>query len=111
MHDDKITQEEFERAATMNSFPTITIPDPAAVGKWLDEQLPPLPHDTQTPTYGCNGWCVVRYDGTRHIVPMGKTPEDLLEDMRAMLAVSDPLAKLRKEAEAHGYALMKIPTD
>ena len=93
-------------------FPNITIPDPAAVGKWLDEQQP-------------------MYDGSRHAVAFrhGKlevehwipgceffrvaayTPDVLLEDIRARLAEHDPLAKLRKEAEAMGYGLLKLPQD
>ena len=109
-HDDyNMTQQEFEQAATMN-FPTITIPDPAAVGAWLDQEQPDISGPTR-PTYGINGWCLVYWTGETHIVPLGATPEDLLASLRDKLKEHDPLAKLRKNAEAHGYVLMKLPTD
>ena len=91
-------------------FYSITIPDPAAVGKWLDQEQADKssPH---RPTFGAYGWQVCHWTGQTHIVPSGATPEELLADLRAKLAEHDPLAKLRKEAEAMGFALMKIPTD
>ena len=88
------------------NFPTITIPDPAAVGAWLDEQVPQ-----------CNGWTHgVHYRhgaySTMHWITPGSyvdaqatSPENLLANLRANLAALDPLAKLRKEAEQHGYEL------
>ena len=42
---------------------------------------------------------------------IGATVEDALAALRAKLAAIDPLAKLRKQAMAHGYALMKLPED
>ena len=84
------------------TFPTITIPDPAAVGKWLDEQLPAVdPHRVNYLHSGrlitCHwltpGACI---DG------IGDTPEAILADIRRQLADNDPLAKLRKEWIAAG---------
>ena len=73
MHDDyNMTQEQFEQAATMN-FPLITIPDPAAVGAWLDQEQPDISGPAR-PTYGINGWCLVYWTGETHIVPIGATP-------------------------------------
>ena len=109
MHDDNITQEQFEKAAIMN-FPTISIPDPAAVGKWLDQEQPGKagPH---LPTYS-DAWAVCHWHtGGDYVYARAETPEALLNEIRAKLTESDPLAKLRKEAEQHGYALMKLPED
>ena len=44
-------------------------------------------------------------------VGKGATITDALADLRAKFAANDPLAKLRKEAMAAGYALMKLPED
>jgi hypothetical protein len=41
----------------------------------------------------------------------GVTVADALADLRERFAADDPILKLRKEAEAHGYALMKLPED
>jgi len=93
------------------NFPTITIPDPAAVGKWLDEQVPsPDPHRVSLMA-SCGWVCFHWITTTRWLEAEGNTPEELLADIRAKLAELDPLAKLRKDAESHGYALMKLPTD
>jgi hypothetical protein len=40
----------------------------------------------------------------------GATVTDALADLRCKVAANDPLAKLRKEADKHGYLLMKMPT-
>ncbi len=93
----------------MNAFPTITIPDPAAVGKWLDEELPTTwPHAA---SFGKTGWTGSHCSGADWTYGMGKTPEEMLSDIRRQIAEKDPVAKLRKEAEAQGFALMKLPED
>ena len=92
------------------NFPTITIPDPAAVGAWIDQEQPDISGPAR-PTYGINGWQVCHWTGETHIVPSGATPEDLLANLRDRLKEHDPVAKLRKNAESHGYVLMKLPTD
>ena len=103
MHDDNITQEEFKQAATMN-FPTITIPDPVAVGAWLDEQVPSK-SGAQQPSFD-GFWSVCHWHmPTDYVFARADTPEALLADIRAKLAEHDPLDKLRKDAEAHGYEL------
>jgi hypothetical protein len=102
----KITPKQPE---SMN-FPTITIPDPAAVGKWLDEQQPGK-GGAHSVSYS-DEWSVCHwYGGSDYIYARAATPEALLAEIRRKLAENDPLAKLRKEAEAAGYALMKFPTD
>ena len=106
-HDDNLTQEEFEAAMNAN-FPLITIPDPVAVGKWLDEQQPDI-SSPQRPTFGIYGWQVCHWTGVTHIVPNGATPEELLVNLRAKLAEHDPLAKLRKEWEAMGKPDLNNP--
>ena len=83
------------------NFPLITIPDPAAVGAWLDQEQPDKSSPSR-PTYGVYGWQVCHWTGETHVVPSGATPEDLLTSLRAKLAEHDPLAKLRKEWEAMG---------
>jgi hypothetical protein len=92
-------------------FPTITIPDPAAVGKWLDEQAPSQDnHRVHFMAGGC--WTCYHWNSpTRYFDANGDTPEDLLADIRRQLAENDPLAKLRAEADKHGYVLTKMPTD
>ena len=90
------------------NFPRITIPDPAAVGKWLDEQVPCVcPH---RPRFN-DGWQVIHWHNSEAMHANGSDHEALLADIRRQLAESEPLAKLRKEAEQHGYALMKLPED
>jgi hypothetical protein len=88
------------------NFPTITIPDPAAVGAWIDQDQPEA--SPARPTYGMSGWATVFWTGTTHIVPTGETPEEMLANLREKLTEYSPLAKLRKDAEAAGYALAKI---
>jgi hypothetical protein len=90
-------------------FPTITIPDPAAVGKWLDDELGvvSLPH---SPCYYASGWgCNHWHLPCDYVSGNGATPEELLSDLRAKLAENDPLAKLRKEAEKAGFTLTPLP--
>lgn len=93
------------------NFPTVTIPDPAAVGKWLDEQVPcGDPHRVHFMAGGY--WRAFHWTNpTTYVDAEGLTPQALLADIQAKLAANDPLAKLRKEAEAHGYALIKLPED
>jgi hypothetical protein len=44
-------------------------------------------------------------------VGKGQTVADAMDDLRAKLAENNPLAKLRAEADKHGYVLTKMPTD
>jgi hypothetical protein len=93
-------------------FPTITIPDPEAVGKWLDQEQPMYDKSSHAVAFrrgkfevehwvpGCNFYRVAAF-----------TPSALLEDIRAKLAAHDPLAKLRAEAAKAKYVLVKMPTD
>ena len=94
------------------TFPQITIPDPAAVGRWLDEQLG-AGSSHSNPSFSTDiGWHHIHwFEGSKYVSATGDTPEALLADIRRQLAENDPLEKLRKEAEQHGFALMKIPTD
>ena len=90
------------------TFPTITIPDPAAVGKWLDEQLPP--DDSHAPMLSESGWYGSHLERGRPMIHgRGDTPEALLADIRRQLAENDPLAKLRKEWIAAGKPNLEAP--
>jgi hypothetical protein len=92
------------------TFPQITIPDPAAVGKWLDEELPQYA-GKHTAHYS-NEWAVCHWHTPGdYIYARGETPEAVLAEIRLQLAQMDPLYKLRAEADKHGYCLMKLPTD
>ena len=93
------------------NFPLITIPDPAAVQAMLEEAFPDS--YLAAASYDRRGWAMFAFLRDRKEDPTGHgaTPEECLADLRAKLAENDPLAKLRKEAEAHGFALMKLPTD
>lgn len=84
------------------NFPTITIPDPAAVGKWLDGQVPT--QYSHRAVYGVAGWTSLFYPFGRieSEVATGNTPEELIADIQAKLAANDPLAKLRKDWIAAG---------
>jgi len=94
------------------NFPTITIPDPAAVGAWLDQEVPQCNDWRHNIHYRHGAYSTMHWTApASYVDATGATPEDLLADLRANLAIHDPLAKLRKEAEQHGYALMKLPTD
>ena len=105
--DDDITQGEFEEAMTAN-FPTITIPDPAAVGAWLDEQQPGSFPARVSYTAG-NMYCVHWPVGNDCVIPYGATPDELLVNLRAKIAERDPVAKLAKDAAEAGYSLTPIP--
>lgn len=108
MHDDYITQEEFERAATMK---TIIIEDPAQVKELLDLELG-INTGGHHPLFTRDGWRASHWvAGIEYVDGTGSTAAELLADLKAKIAEHDPLAKLRKEAEAHGYALMKLPED
>ena len=100
-HDDNLTQEEFEAAMNAN-FPLITIPDPLAVGKWLDDNA--LTRHGHRPVYGRAGWSNVFFlaDCSDSLVSTAETPELLLSDILRKIGERDPLAKLRKEWEALG---------
>ena len=87
------------------TFTTITIPDPAEVGAWLDKEQPDK-GSPQRPTFGIYGWQVCHWTGESHIVPCGATPEELLANLRAKLAEHDPLAKAREQLESAGYAVI-----
>jgi len=41
----------------------------------------------------------------------GATIEDAMADLRAKFAAHDPLVRIRKQAEALGYGLLKLPQD
>jgi hypothetical protein len=84
------------------NFPEITIPEPAAVGKWLSQELSQKgPHHA---VFTKSGWSTCHWPkgGGPFIPGDGDTPEALLADIRRQLAENDPLAKLRKEWEAMG---------
>jgi hypothetical protein len=84
------------------TFPTITIPDPAAVGKWLDEQLPNRDGSSHMPSRYADRWRALYWtSGSKYVSASGDTPEALLADIR-QLAENDPLEKLRKEWVAAG---------
>lgn len=44
-------------------------------------------------------------------VGKGATVEDAMADLRAKFIANDPVAKIRKQAEALGYGLLKLPQD
>lgn len=92
------------------NFPQITIPDPAAVGKWLDEQIPPA--SEHCPMFRDGEWQACHWFApAEYVFATGDSPESLLAKIRELMGENDPLAKLRKEAEQHGYGLMKLPED
>ena len=85
------------------NFPLITIPDLAAVGAWLDEELG-TNNGTHRPMYSMDGTICLNHwhKPADCIFATAITPEDLLADIRRQVAENDPLAKLRKEWEAMG---------
>ena len=85
------------------NFPQITIPDPAAVGKWLDEQLA-AGSSHSNPSFSTEiGWHHIHWLApSKYVSATGDTPEALLADIRRQIAENDPVAKLRKEWEAAG---------
>lgn len=97
------------------NFPTITIPDPAAVGKWLDDELPDehgLPH---RPIFIYDQWCLSHFYNGRNLTSFHPSPEEGLADLKRQIAAidedRDELTKVRKQAAKLGYALMKLPED
>ena len=94
------------------NFPTITIPDPAAVGKWLDCEEPQSHSRDHIVHYTSGNLSTMHWiEPCEYVDAKGSTPDELLVNLRAKLAEHDPLAKPRKEAEARGFALMKLPTE
>jgi hypothetical protein len=93
----------------LSDMNTITIPDPTEVLLKLQNALPDAAK-VDTPRFGPYGWhCVYWPTVSECIIGNGDTPEELLNDLQIKLSALDPLAKLRKQAMAHGYALMKLP--
>jgi len=93
-------------------FPTITIPDPAAVGAWLDCEHPQTHSWNHLVHYAHGNLTTMHWTAPgEYVDARGDTPEALLADLRANIAAHDPLEKLRKEAEAAGYSLMKLHED
>lgn len=93
------------------NLPIITIPDPAAVGAWLDKELGviALPH---RPNYGPSGWsCNHWHVCNDFLMATGNTIPELVENLRLKIEEYDPLAKLRKDAKSAGFALMPLPTE
>lgn len=90
------------------NFPTITIPDPAAVQAMLVEAFPES--YLAAASYDHRGWSMFAFLRGRKEDPTGHgaTPEEALADLRAKLAATDPLAKLAKQAAEAGYALTPI---
>lgn len=92
------------------NFPQITIPDPAAVGKWLDEQVPG--HCAHEPAVYDGNWRVTHWDSYIDCFTVSAgSPEMLLPAIQRKREERDPLKKLRDEAKALGYGLMKLPED
>jgi hypothetical protein len=90
---------------------TITIEDPAQVKELLDRELGSN-IGGHHPIFTRDGWRASHWTGSiEYVDGSGATAAELLADLRDKIANYDPLAKLRKEAEKAGYALMKIPTD
>lgn len=97
------------------NFPTVTIPDPAAVGKWLDDELPDehgLPH---RPIFICDQWLLSHFHKGKSLSSTGASPEECIADLKRQIVNidegRDELDKVRKQAEKLGYALMKLPED
>ena len=90
------------------NFPTVTIPDPAAVGKWLDEQVPTYDNSPHYPQWWNGAWAVLHWmPEAKSVTAKGDSPELVLADLREKLAEHDPLAKLRKEWESLGCPELK----
>ena len=94
------------------NIPTITIPDPTAVGAWLDHEVPQC-HDWKHGVHFRGGVFSTMHwlSPSSYVEACAATPCELLANLRANIAAHDPLAKLRADAKAAGYALMKLPED
>ena len=94
------------------NFPLITIPDPAAVGAWLDEQVPQAYEWKHHIVFSRGRLSTMHWtSASTYVDADGKTFDELLANLRHAIESAAPLAKLRKDAESHGFALMKLPTD
>jgi len=90
---------------------TITIEDPAEVGALLDREFG-TEGGGHHAMFTQHGWSTYHYlTGTDTVRGSGANASELVENLRANIAKGDPLTKLRKEAEAQGFALMKLPED
>jgi hypothetical protein len=88
---------------------TITIEDPAEVGELLDREFG-TECGSHHAMFTRHGWSAVHYrTGIEAVRGSGATPAELVENLRAAIAAADPLTKLRKEAEAQGFALTPLP--
>ena len=94
-----------------NIMKTITIEDPAQVKEMLDLELGSN-IGGHHPMFTRDGWRASHWTGgIEYVDGTGATAAELLADLKAKIAAHDPLAKLRAEADKHGYALMKLPAD
>lgn len=91
------------------TFPTITIPDPASVGKWLDEELGT--DEGKHAAMFCNyGWtCLHWFSASDYVRGTAPTPGELVAVIRDKVAANDPLEKLRKEWIAAGRPDLNTP--
>jgi hypothetical protein len=89
------------------TFKTITIPDPAEVGAWLDRELPnSMRHHV---IYRATGWFTMSWPNKQpysYVEAESDTPQKLLAELRRKLGELDPLAKAREQLEAAGYAVI-----
>ena len=86
---------------------TITIIDPADLGKWLDQEQPC--RGNHSPFYGAEGWhCVHWIAAGEWITANSPTADGLLQNIREKLAEIDPIARLKRQAEAAGFALTPL---
>lgn len=92
------------------TFQQITISSPFAVAKYLDEEMPGK-FPTRVIYSNENSYSAVYYPGGDCLVPFGKSPEELIECLTRQIKESDPLEKIRTQAEALGYGLLKLPAD
>jgi len=92
------------------TFPTITIPDPASVGKWLDEQAPG--YCAHEPAIYDGKWKVTHWDQhTQCFTVAADSAEGLLPIIQAKLKERDPLEKLRKEWIAAGRPDLNVQAE
>ncbi len=84
---------------------TITIPHPEDVDAMLAEAFPQSL--CRNAVYSKDGWRMFAILSNSNEDPTGygATPEECLADLRSKIAAQDPVAKLRKQAEAAGYTL------
>lgn len=87
---------------------TITIYDPADVGKMIDAEFAQArPNGSHSVCFERGKFSCLHWYGVKdYFLAIGATPDDLAAEIRRLMDKHDPLKKLREQAAAAGFLLV-----